>query len=53
MKEITATKMNKALKERPVVQPSAQYRELLDIIAEIIASDFLKQSEKAKGGPDE
>lgn len=28
----------------------AEYRELLDIIAEIIALDFLKTTEKDKGG---
>lgn len=35
-------------KKNPIVP--AEYRELLDIIAEIIALDFLKNTEKDKGG---
>jgi len=38
--------MNKHLKKDPNVQLSAEYRELLDIVAEIIAFDMLKKTEK-------
>lgn len=42
---MTSKKRNNSLKEKP----SVQYMELLDIIAEIIALDFLKTIEENKG----
>jgi len=50
VKKMTTMKKNSDLDERLGMPPSAQYKELLDIIAEIIASDFLKNTERNQGG---
>lgn len=50
MRGMTALKTMNAPKKGLHARIPVEYRELLDVIAEIIASDFLKNTEKDKGG---